>query len=154
MFQPWIPALRPQQPHVYHPYVDRRSSDEYEANQMTTVTGEDEKSALGQTEAILVVTEMESKEEGGTGEAENQRNERERRRVQQVNAAFALLRQHLPIQSGTYETADWTRRVTTRKRRSQRTSKVKILRAAIRYINELAEILKAPEVVESELFVW
>ena len=76
------------------------------------------------------------------GDAESQRNERERQRVRQVNAAFALLRQHLPP---SIQTSDRKCHSGSRKRRSQRTSKLKTLRAAIQYINELKRILHAAE---------
>ncbi|KAL5107668.1 Helix-loop-helix protein 3 [Taenia crassiceps] len=149
MLHPWTPPLEPQQSHVYHLHIDPRSSDGYEALPMTAITEKDEETEVKRTEEVLV---KESRGGGGTSETENQRNERERRRVQQVNAAFALLRQRLPVQSGPYEVADRTHRVSTRKRRGQRTSKVKILRAAIRYINELTGILRASEVVEHGQF--
>lgn len=148
MFQPWTPPLEQQQSHVYHLHIDPRSYDGHEAPPLTSITEQNEEIDVERKEAALVTAEMESRGGGGKNETENQRNERERRRVQQVNAAFALLRQHLPIQTGPYEIADRTRRAATQKRRSQRTSKVKILRAAIRYINELTRILRASEVVE------
>ncbi|KAL5969794.1 Helix-loop-helix protein 4 [Taenia solium] len=153
MFHPWTPPLEQQQFNVYYFHIDPRSSDGHEAPPMTAITEQDEEIDVERTEAVLVAAEVESKGREGTSETENQRNERERRRVQQVNAAFALLRQHLPIQTGLYEVADRARWVTKRKRRSQRTSKVKILRAAIRYINELTGILQASEVVEHGQFV-
>ncbi len=78
--------------------------------------------------------------EGEKGEEqEKPRNERERRRVKQVNAAFTVLRNHLPsTPSGASKSK---RRVDS----GRRLSKVKTLRAAIRYIDELTKMLKSPE---------
>ncbi|EUB62706.1 Helix-loop-helix protein 4 [Echinococcus granulosus] len=153
MFQAWPALLQPQQAHIYHLHIDPRSDDGHEAVPMTSITEQNGAIEVERTEAALLAAEVRFRGEGRSSETENQRNERERRRVQQVNAAFALLRQHLPIQIGPYETTDRTRRAPARKRRSQRTSKVKILRAAIRYINELTGILQASEVVDNEQFV-
>ncbi|VDD81165.1 unnamed protein product [Mesocestoides corti] len=83
-------------------------------------------------------------EKRGRG-AENHRNERERLRVKQVNAAFALLRDHLPAQIQGEGVVDKARRSS---RRSQRVSKVRTLRAAIRYIEELIRILQMSETEE------
>ncbi|XP_051028725.1 achaete-scute homolog 4 [Acomys russatus] len=64
---------------------------------------------------------------GGVGEPAflRQRNERERQRVRCVNEGYARLRQHLP-----------------RELAGQRLSKVETLRAAIRYIKHLQELLE------------
>lgn len=82
---------------------------------------------------------------GKSNEPDNQRNERERQRVKQVNDAFRLLRERLPNPSN----SDRNEKLPTfRKRRSTRISKVKTLRAAIQYIKELVRILEATEYAE------
>jgi achaete-scute complex protein len=58
------------------------------------------------------------------------RNERERNRVKTINSTFSKLRAHLPCSSSS---------------KSKKLSKVQILRAAIQYINQLANILEAQD---------
>ncbi len=67
-------------------------------------------------------------------EAVKKRNERERRRVNDVNGAFVELQKHLPSQNS-----------------KKRVSKIKILQNAITYIYELMDILDADKGLGQEI---
>ena len=141
MFYEWTPTEQPHQPHIYSQNIT-----------LSTPNGAEEVTTFSVAPKITEVEagEVEVKQTNlsdSRSEPENRRNERERQRVRQVNAAFALLRQHLPpsVQADDFSVSEGSCRTTSRKRRSQRTSKVKTLRAAIRYINELMRILQASE---------
>nr|CDS34078.1 hypothetical protein HmN_000560700 [Hymenolepis microstoma] len=80
--------------------------------------------------------------------SESLRNKRERLRVKQVNAAFALLREHLPNPDEASNQMSG-KRPKSRRRKCRRISKVKTLRSAIQYINDLLKILEDSEQTRS-----
>ena len=80
-------------------------------------------------------------------EAVQKRNERERQRVNDVNAAFFNLLNHLPQhQTSSHQLTirQTTRTVATVTASSSKMSKINILRQAIAYIDSLSNILQSP----------
>lgn len=146
MFYPWINQLNnqytdhqhPSQPSQYQNYQDQNQPPLYPSIYDRSST--DESALLGDQSARVVECEL------SPDRAESIRNERERRRVKQVNAAFALLRAHLPHPDEMVSNqATGNRRPRTRRRKDRRISKVKTLRQAIQYINDLLAILGESE---------
>ncbi|VDL16317.1 unnamed protein product [Hymenolepis diminuta] len=144
MFYPWVNQSNNQyagqqqhNPHQiyqdqnnqYSSYFDRSSTDD-----LTTPIGD--QSVKVEYDKVI-------------DSSESLRNKRERLRVKQVNAAFALLREHLPNpDESSHQTSG--KRPKSSRRKCRRISKVKTLRSAIQYINDLLKILKDSEQTRSD----
>ncbi|VDO01520.1 unnamed protein product [Rodentolepis nana] len=76
-----------------------------------------------------------------TDPSDSLHNKRERFRVKQMNAAFDLLREHLPNPDAINNQTSG-KRLKSRRRNCRRISKVKTLRLAVQYINDLLKILE------------